>query len=1629
MNCTIQVNNVFGPAVSSTCQYGFDFTLLFEEVFLCIVPIVVLSVLVPLRLHQLLPRNKVFRPGNFYYTKLVFHACFIAVQLVKLIFLVIPGFVPKTRASIAASALTFYIAIALTILSRFEHLRSVRPSALLSLYFGISLLFDAIRARTLWTLQDNVPFAVLFSVSLGFELALFILESLEKESGFDRSYETLSRETAGNVFTRGLFWWVNPLLWKGFKHVLDTDNLPQIDNELSSPQHQQKIWADWNALPTKTPGSLFKLLLKEYRYSLFQGMIPRAALTGFTFAQPFLITRVVDFATDPKVGKLDRQFGNGLIAATALIYIGLAVSNANAQHKTYRVITKLRGSLVSLIYYKTLTVSIPTAQDSSAITLMSTDVERSGTGLRYIHEIWASPIDIGLAIYLLERQLGPSSAAPGVLFLLCSGAGLKVAASMGARQRSWLQAIERRIKATSEMLSAMKEVRMGGLSARLEGELEDLRQKEIESSRKFKNALALIVCLSYTTACMAPVFSFGIFSLLAQKSHATPLTGAQGFTSLAVFALLRTPMATLIDSIAGLVASIGAVQRIGEYMAIESHILPHSNSMASPSPPPYYPYDRGGTERAYDLVQMRDLGNSVSSPPLSSDPHLVVATKWDVGWATDKPFVLHELSFSILRSSLTFIIGPVGCGKSTLLHGLLGETTATLGDLYTTFSSCGFASQSPWLVSNTIRNNIVGSSAFDEAWYNTVIDACALREDLLHMSNGDLELVDAGGGNLSGGQQARVGVARAVYSRQPVILLDDVMSGLDANTENSLFNNLLGPEGLLRRQKTTIIFATNALHRLSAGDHIIVLGSDGRMLEQGPFAALHSTEKDQQADAIGSSGSEFEEVTLKPIDAEMRGLLQTLTGKELEGSQRRTGDMTVYKWYAQVVGYMNFAIFVALASLFVFALVFPQYIVKWWTAENVHHPNRGLGYYLGAYFALGWVAIFSLGTACLQLVVRMMPRASSTFHTALLRTTLDAPLSLFAGNNLGTTVNRFSQDLQLIDMELPLALFNTIVELLSCIAQCILIAITSKFIGATMPVVLVAFFLIQKFYLRTARQLRLLDIEAKGPLFSSFLETLSGLATIRAFGWENEYEQRCQEKLDTSQRPSYLLYCVQRWLNLVLDFVVAGVAIVVISIAVKTKGDSSSSLIGIALVNIVNFSVSIKALLENWTNLETSIGAVSRIRSFVKETTSEHKASESSPPPPNWPSVGQVQWNNITATWEGKSTPVLKELTLRVEPGQKLAICGHSGSGKSSLVSALLRLLEPQQGAIFIDNLDISTIPRQSIRHGLNCVAQSPFLLSASIRQNVDPFSVVSDDDIRHALSQVQMLEVVEDLGGLDALIDGDKMSVGQKQLICLARATLRPGSILVLDEATASLDLDTDELVQKVIRTAFQRHTIIAIAHRLHTIVDYDNVAVISDGRLAEYGPPSQLLEDSKSLFAQLYNASVGHAKSELSPSQSRAKPVHRRKSSRKGGLPWKGSIHIPPPPEDDVDGGTRPTEAGTAGEDVYTDWVAAQDYYDGFQHDDDDGEGEQPLIAPTIRDVAQTFGDPVFESASQHWTMSARNGTSGYLTSRYASLARLDTVRKQQLESQRRDRELRRPGDQLGRFPSLRPRMDHAS
>jgi len=502
----------------------------------------------------------------------------------------------------------------------------------------------------------------------------------------------------------------------------------------------------------------------------------------------------------------------------------------------------------------------------------------------------------------------------------------------------------------------------------------------------------------------------------------------------------------------------------------------------------------------------------------------------------------------------------------------------------------------------------------------------------------------------------------------------------------------------------------------------------------------------------------------------------------------------------------------------------------------------------GHAYDLNWQAVYTHDT---------VPRSAKYLHQKLLGAVENAPLSFFTSTDTGNIVNRFSQDLSVIDAELPIAGLIVVNNIFLTIIQAVLICISASYFSIALPIVLFIMYLVQKFYLRTSRQIRLIDLKAKAPLYSHFLETLSGLVTIRAFGWTEEMEQRSMTLLDASQRPFYLLYCIQRWLILVIDLLVAALAIILVALIVILRHSADAGFVGLALVNIMSFNITLSAVILNWTATETSLGAVSRIKSFVGSTSSENRPEETQEVPTDWPSKGAILISNVSACYALDQSPALYNIDLAIAAGQKIGVCGPSGAGKSSFVALLLHMLEVNEGSIAIDDVDLLTIPRRVLREHITVIPQEPIFLRGTIRQNLDPLDLADESAAEAALNKVGLWSVVTNAGGLDVPMEVEYLlSHGQRQLFCLARAMLKRSIILIIDEATASVDVETDKLMQKIISDHFSHCTIIAVAHRLQAIRDFDRIVVFENGRVVECGEPDALLAAEGSKFKALWDS-----------------------------------------------------------------------------------------------------------------------------------------------------------------------------
>ncbi|KAH7323926.1 ABC transporter-like protein [Rhexocercosporidium sp. MPI-PUGE-AT-0058] len=1447
-------DNNFGPFLAIPGKETFDFTLLFEETILSIGPSSLFLLLIPPRIWRLWKTPRKVTGSYLQTTKLTLLAIFSILQIANVVEVSQSSL--RTRASLAAALLALTASVGLCLLSNIEHTKNIRPSSIVNAYLLLTLPFDAAQVRTRWLRGDNLAGNGVASAVLAVKLSLLISEAIEKRGLLLTPYSSPSPEATSGLYSIGFFWWLNPLFRIGFSNVVNDSDLFSADEDLLSKSLASKFgrhWANRSKYPQKH--TLVWVVLRTMLKPLAASVLPRLALTFFRFMQPLLIREIIGLVGEPDSESADNR-GWGLTAAVGLVYLGLALTAGAYQHKANRMATMVRGTLVNAVYAQTLDLSITSLDESAAVTLMSSDVERICEAIIPIHNMWSSPIEIGLAVWLLSREIGISLLGPVFVTAIAISGPFLISGRMGKAQKTWMERIQSRIDTTAKMLNSMKGIKMLGLSSKISSIVSQLRLDEMTKSLAMRKLMVVMITFGNVSDILAPGVAFAIYVIVATVNGQT-LDVTSAFTALSLIALLVAPIRALVFSAPPLIAAVSCFDRIETFLSSPTKkdhrlLLPESQTRVS-SIGRLLPIT-GNTDTGSDI----ELDEITPVKPSNSSSATISVRNLTLAWSeleADSP-VINNVTFEIHPGQLTMIVGPVGCGKSSLLRGLLGETPSSKGNVYTNEAYASFVGQAPWIQNATIRENIIGVSAFEPEWYAKVVHACALDSDIEMLSEGDDTMVGSAGTALSGGQRLRLALSRAVYSRKRVLILDDVFSGLDATSEDRIFSRLLGKTGLLRQLGTAVILVTHAAHRLSYADHIISLNSLGVISEQDTFqqlmasdgyvaslAARHTTESED-------GSAEVPAPPKPPTD-------DTARQNAAADLKRPVGNWAVYKYYFASAGWRNVWVLAGLTVCNATFDRFPDVWIKFWTSAVAAHGNSVNSLYLGILLGVELLALCTIIILAAILFIVMIPNSAVFLHGELLETVQNAPLSFFTSTDVGQIVNRFSQDLAVIDTELPLAALILSNNLVTATIQAVLICVSTSYFAAALPFVMIVVYFIQKFYLRTSRQLRLMDLEAKAPLYSNFLETLSGLVTIRAFGWEKYMEKRNMRLLDASQRPFYLLYCIQRWLSLVVDLMVAVLAVLLVALIVRFRHRMDTGFVGVALINIMSFSMILAVVVQHWTMIETSVGAVSRIQSFVDSTRSENLPQECQEVSPDWPSKGSIELSDVSATYSPGLDPALRHISISIPAGQKLGICGASGSGKSSFVALLFHMLNIQHGSITIDDIDISQIPRQTLRERLLVIPQEPFFFKGTIRQNLDPLDLASEYAVETVLQKVGLWTIVTEAGGLDVPMEPeDLLSHGQRQLFCLARAMVQSSKILIIDEATASVDLETDELMQGIISEHFKDCTIIAVAHRLQTIRNYDQIAVFGNGRIVEYGEPDVLLADQGSKFKALWDS-----------------------------------------------------------------------------------------------------------------------------------------------------------------------------
>ncbi|CAI7602046.1 unnamed protein product [Penicillium glandicola] len=1442
-------------------QKDFDFNIQFEQLFFSIIPSTLFIVTSLWRTLSQARKPTVVNAPVFQLVKLGAITTYVGLEL-SLLILVAAGSFHVTSMFIASSIFNLVSALLMIMLSVVDHSKSPRPSVLLSSYLFLTLFLDVAQARTLFLSSDDKPeltYSSIFVAAIALKAAILLLEAQQKSRWVGWDEKEHSPEETSGIFSLGVFFWLNKIFLDGYSKVLTIGDLYPLDSSFNARPLHDKFLKNMNY--SKLKGDQFglvKVLIRTLKVPLLLPIPPRLALLCFTFCQPLFLEKLLDYLAQ---SELDGNVGYGFIGASLFIYSGLAISMAFYWYFHHRMRTMTTSILVTEIFIKATKARIGTSDDSAALTLMSTDIERIKMGFRSLHEIWASMIQAGLAGWMLYNRLGVVFVAPIGVVIVCF-IGLAILINFtGDSQRSWMAGVQRRVGLTATVIASMKNLKISGLSVAMGDFVQKLRVDELAAGAHFRKLGIIAAVLGFIPLLISPPLTFAF--AFAQ----IPFDASRMFTSLSFLTLLTNPLSTVFQSIPDVVAGLACVGRIQAFLECETH----------------HDFRQVLDDTRWNVEKARaDTGTSSGSELDSVHP--IVITSGNFGWEADK-FVLKNVSTRVPKSSLTIVVGPVGSGKTTLCKALLGEIPFSEGSvvLGSRFPHVGYCEQTAFLSNGSIRDNIVGFSPHDNRRYTEVIEATSLSFDFATLPQGDRTNVGSDGIILSGGQKQRVSLARALYLHSDLLVLDDIFSGLDADTEEKVFQQVFGSDGLLKRRCSTVVLCTHSIRHLPVADHIIALGNS-TIVEQGSFHKLMANRGYIQRlglKASSDSDAPTEITTAKKSAQESNPqiLHTTITNTSSTApdadASRQMGDKTVYKHYFKSMGLVLATFSLFFGVLCGFFGNFPTIWLTYWTDDTSSaHPIHSNGYYAGIFALLQICALLALVFLGILLFIVAVKKAGASLHQDALRTLIQAPLYFFTTTDTGVVTNLFSQDLNLIDTELPDSTLNTIFCVFRAFGQAAVMLTSSLYLGISYPFLGALLYILQRFYLRTSRQLRLLDLETKSPLYTHFLDTIKSITTLRAFGFLPADVEKNTHLIDASQRPAYLLLMIQQWLNLVLDLVVMVIAVVLTTLAVRLHSDSAFA--GASLFSLMTFGENISGIVTYYTKLETSIGAIARLKMFSENVKPEDRDEEDIVPPTQWPQNGVVELKGVSAIYGAADQPdstsnlALRNINLTINTGEKVAICGRTGSGKSSLIALLLKLLDPitetAENAI-IDNTPLHRIDRNALRERIIAVPQEAVFLpdGSSFRANLDPYNVSTLEECQVVLVAVGLWNFVQERGGLDAGMSPGTLSAGQRQLMSLGRALLRRfirarngshSGILLLDEVSSSVDHETERVMQDIIRVQFKDYTIIAVSHRLDMIMDFDRVVVMDTGEIVEVGNPAVLAGQVETRFGDLVRA-----------------------------------------------------------------------------------------------------------------------------------------------------------------------------
>ncbi|KAF9279758.1 hypothetical protein BGZ68_007716 [Mortierella alpina] len=859
--------------------------------------------------------------------------------------------------------------------------------------------------------------------------------------------------------------------------------------------------------------------------------------------------------------------------------------------------------------------------------------------------------------------------------------------------------------------------------------------------------------------------------------------------------------------------------------------------------------------------------------------------------------VLHDINLQIKRSSLTAVVGRVGEGKSSLVGALLGEMHKYSGAVRS-YGSLAYVAQSAWILNDTVRNNILFGKPYDKERYLNTIRACALVPDFKMLVNSDQTVIGEKGINLSGGQKQRISIARAVYADADIYIFDDPLSAVDAHVDKHIFEHALMK---LLAGKTRIL-VTNGVSHLAEVDQIVVI-KQGRISQDGTYEHLIQDEQGDlfrlmQESKLGTSKEE--DVETEDLDEAFDPTADGSGDESLVDSETVGGDKhsnghdgapqhskssvkeeafevddkdevndevlsegtvgwSVYRFYITKLGTFGSIVFLVIAGGSLAMDISTKLWLQRWgkEADLPAEEQHSAQYWTVTYFAWIISSALMLTVTIANFTIFMAYRASKALHACMLAPLVRSPMSFFDVTSAGKIINRFAHDMNSVDLDLPAQFLNLILILLwagNIYAFCI--GASYYFAIAMIPLGYI-YYLLGGFYLVSSREIKRLDSATRSPMYSHFGETLGGLTTIRAYEESHRFATQATVLLDRSQQTSYVANATARWLGIMFDMMSVVILTLVALLAVVQRNSLQQGIFAVALSEIGNLTTVMNRVISTACQIETDIVAIERVREYSQLPSEARDVIPDSKTDKEWPQQGEISFQNYSTRYREGLELVLKKVNVTIKGAERVGIVGRTGAGKSSVTMALFRIIEAAEGSITIDGIDISTLGLQELRSRLTIIPQDPFLFGDSIRSNMDPFGRHTDTELWAALESASLKTYVSSLSeGLSTTIEngGENMSLGQRQLMSLARAMLAKNTrILCLDEATAAIDIETDNAIQQALRREFRGCTVLTIAHRINTIMDNDRILVLDNGEMKEFETPAKLLADTNSIFYSL--------------------------------------------------------------------------------------------------------------------------------------------------------------------------------